>query len=497
MRHKFILALLIVLFVISTSLCGLGFYYDEKNNKELDNKIDNDKLKEVLECTFDGELVQGAEYVNGQYTYRYMQEYHYLYGIDYEWQDIHEDGWGVILTDKESTAPVTTKLCYTINGKPIVSMSYMFDDSNATEIDLSSFDTSNVINMSGMFYGSSATKIDLSNFNTSNVKNMISMFELSHVLALDLSSFDTSKVTDMSYMFRQSSVKELDLSSFNTSNVTQMDGMFSDASVTKLDLSSFDTHNVIDMHSMFQGIKTKKLDLSNFDTSNVTNMYKMFVNSSTIEIVGLNKFNTGNVEDMGGMFANSSVTKLDLSSFDTFKVVDMSAMFANSKLTEIKGLENFYTREVVYMDEMFAYLDVEIINVSSFNTENVETMNGMFAYSKATEIKGLENFDTSNVEDMRMMFKNSNVDKLDLSSFNLSNIKTIIVCSEINDNDKYRGYCLDDSDIYVKGKDNVFGTYGMFEGVKATVGYARTQADADKLNQSGDKPSNLNFIVKQ
>ena len=39
------------------------------------------KAPEVLNCTYDGELIKGAEYVNGQYTYRYMQqgEFQYIY----------------------------------------------------------------------------------------------------------------------------------------------------------------------------------------------------------------------------------------------------------------------------------------------------------------------------------------------------------------------------------------------------------------------------------
>ncbi len=64
----------------------------------------------VINCTFDGELVQGAEYVNGQYTYRYKQE-PYLS----RWLNISTDGWGVTLTDKESTAPVTSEVCTYIN----------------------------------------------------------------------------------------------------------------------------------------------------------------------------------------------------------------------------------------------------------------------------------------------------------------------------------------------------------------------------------------------
>ena len=49
------------------------------------------KLPAPVYCTFDGEMVQGAEYVNGQYTYRYMQE-----GDESEsdliWKNIEEDG---------------------------------------------------------------------------------------------------------------------------------------------------------------------------------------------------------------------------------------------------------------------------------------------------------------------------------------------------------------------------------------------------------------------
>ena len=49
-----------------------------------------------------------------------------------------------------------------------------------------------------MFGGSQATTLDLSSFDTSNVTNMSSMFSFS---TLDLSSFDTSSVTTMNFMF--------------------------------------------------------------------------------------------------------------------------------------------------------------------------------------------------------------------------------------------------------------------------------------------------------
>ena len=130
-------------------------------------------------CTYDGELTPGAEYTNGQYTYRYMQEYGYNSSTSsYEWQNIENDGWGVRLSDASSTDPVTTILCTSINDKPIVSMSYMFSNSKTTSIDTSSFDTTNVTSMSGMFAGcSSLTDIDVTEFDTSNVTNMTAMFD--------------------------------------------------------------------------------------------------------------------------------------------------------------------------------------------------------------------------------------------------------------------------------------------------------------------------------
>ena len=177
-------------------------------------------------CTFDGELTQGVEYVNGQYTYRYKQEGTSSSTNDLGWSGISTNGWGVQLTDKSSTDPVTSKVCTYINNKPVISMSSMFSNSQATTLDLSNFDTSKVANMYAMFLNSQATTLDVSSFNTSNVKNMSLMFYNSQATTLDVSSFDTSKVTNMSSMFSNSQATTLDLSSFDTSKVANMYAMF-------------------------------------------------------------------------------------------------------------------------------------------------------------------------------------------------------------------------------------------------------------------------------
>ena len=143
-----------------------------------------------------------------------------------------------------------------------------------------------------------------------------------------------------------------------------------------------------------------------------------------------------NVTDMSSMFDGSAATTLDLSSFDTSSVTDMRYMFSNSAATTL--------------------------DLSNFNTSNVTTMNSMFSNSKATTLD-LSNFNTSKVTDMNSMFSYSKATTLDLSSFNTSKVTDMS---------------------------------SMFRSSAATVGYARTQTDADKFNTSSNKPAGLNFVVK-
>jgi surface protein len=168
---------------------------------------------------------------------------------------------------------------------------------------------------------------------------------------------------------------------------------------------------------------------------NVTNMVGMF-HSSKATILDLSNFNTSNVTDMRDMFYNSQATTLDLSSFDTFNVTNMNGMFYGSKITSL--------------------------DLSNFNTSSVTSMGNMFGNSQATSLN-LSSFDTSSVTNMNVMFYGSKITSLDLSSFNTSSVTDMS---------------------------------NMFQNAQSTIGYARTQVDADKFNTSSNKPVGLNFVVK-
>ena len=308
-----------------------GWYTDSSYTNQitsLTNVTEDTKLYAKWNCIFNGTLTQGTEFVKGQYTYRYMQ----AYGVDFSdsWVNITDDGWGVTLTNKESTEPVTSRVCAYINNKPVSIMTYMFSNSNATSINLKNFNTSNAIYMTGMFSGSKAKSLNLSNFDTSKVTDMSNMFSESQALTIDLSSFKTNNLTNMSQIFTYTQARTIDLSGIDTSNVTNMNGMFMYSQATTIKgINSFNTSNVIDMSFMFAKSKISAIDLNNFETSNVTNMF--------------------------AMFSNSNFTELNLSSFDTSKVTDMSQMFSNCpNLKTIYSSNNFVTTSVRTDSDMFS-----------------------------------------------------------------------------------------------------------------------------------------------
>ena len=263
-----------------------------------------------------------------------------------------------------------------------------------------------------IYYYSENEKILLNDNSNRLFQNLTALEEI------DLSSFDTSNVTDMSFMFNYcTKLKQLDLSNFDTSNVTSIQGMFQKCeSLEEVDLSSFDTSNVTDMNYMFNYCtKLKQLDLSNFDTSNVTSIRVMFQRCESLEEVDLSNFNTSKVTDMAYLFNKDiNLKSINISNFDTSNVSSMRSMFYNcSKLTEL-DVSKFDTSNVEEMNFMFlGCSSLKSIDVSNFNTSKVTTMKSMFNKCNSLEQLDISNFDTSNVTDMSFMFKyGSNVSKM-------------------------------------------------------------------------------------
>ena len=118
---------------------------------------------------------------------------------------------------------------------------------------------------------------------------------------------------------------------------------------------------------------------------------------------------------------------LDLSGFDTKNINNMSCMFYNCKMLKNINLLNFDTQKVKNMSYMFAFCNsLKNLDLSSFNTQNVTDMNNMFIDCNNLMYLDLSNFNTNNVINMSYMFRgNTSLKYLDLSNFNTRKVKAI------------------------------------------------------------------------
>ena len=103
-----------------------------------------------------------------------------------------------------------------------------------------------------------------------------------------------------------------------------------------------------------------------------------------------------------------ALTSLDVSNFNTQNVEDMSYMFnVCIRLTSL-NVSNFDTQKVKDMNDMFYNCNrLTSLDLSNFDTQNVEDMSYMFSNFNSLTSLDLSNFDTKEVTDMSSMFWNS------------------------------------------------------------------------------------------
>ena len=123
----------------------------------------------------------------------------------------------------------------------------------------------------------------------------------------------------------------------------------------------------------------------------------------------------------------SSLKSIDLSSFNTTNVNDMKDMLCLCSSLQSINLSSFNTTNVENMRYMFyGCSSLQSINLSSFNTTNVEDMSCMFYGCSSLKSINLSSFNTTNVNDMFGMFwACSSLQSIDLSSFNTIKVKNM------------------------------------------------------------------------
>lgn len=204
---------------------------------------------------------------------------------------------------------------------------------------------------------------------------------LSYLTTVDLTGLDTSNYTDMESMFNgYNNLKSIDVSGLDTRNATNMSNTFTDcSSLEYLDLRSWDTSKVESFWNMFLNCSSlKSIDVSSFNTSKVSNyfsFYTMFSGCSSLETIDLSNFD----------FSNSGSYSI-------------SGMFQNcSSLKSVKFPSDVHFNNNVETKQVFSSCDsLETLDLSSFDTTNVTSMDSMFNYCKSLKNLTLGNNWASN-----------------------------------------------------------------------------------------------------
>ena len=183
------------------------------------------------------------------------------------------------------------------------------------------------------------------------------------------------------------------------------------------------------------------------------------------------------MENTSFMFYHcTSLKSIDLSSFNTSNVNDMHCMFEGCSSLKSIGLSPFNTNNVIDMSCMFnGCKSLQSIDLSSFNTSNVNNMRDMFYDCSSLKSIDLSSFNTSNVNNTRSMFKDcSSLKSIDLSGFNTSNVNNMSYMF-------WNCYSLKSLDLSSFNTSNVQDMSSMFEGCSSL------KKENIKLNNNDEK----------
>lgn len=139
----------------------------------------------------------------------------------------------------------------------------------------------------------------------------------------------------------------------------------------------------------------------NWDTSNVQTMGGMFQMASKFNSDSIAAFDTSNCLDMANVFAYASAFNVDVSSWNTERVTTMNSAFRSALSFNHDLLWN--TAQVRDFSHMFQSA-TSFNGYLSFQTSRATDTSSMFHTAASFTGKGLSSFDTSSVQTMESMF---------------------------------------------------------------------------------------------
>ena len=322
-----------------------------------------------------------------------------------------------------------------INGGTLQNIQEIFKDNYAAEkiILPTVFDTSNVTNMASSFENCQRLT-EIGNYSQLNLKSVTNASRLfADAESLDLKQIipqlKTDNIENASFMFylAYSSAPVAFSNNFKTNTTTTMQSMFQGFMTPSLDISHFSLESTTTMEGMFSG---KEASLSYpvggqyyavseviwpnsiLNAPHLTTMKSLFHENHHITKLSLPKFISPALTDTSFMFfkIDKEITELDVNGLDTQNVEDMSEMFEGVKFDRgsLGGsfAPKFKTTSLKNMYGMFYNMNVDHLDLTALDVSNVTNMEYTLsdAYFITVDLTG---WNTSNVENMKYLFYDS------------------------------------------------------------------------------------------
>ena len=151
---------------------------------------------------------------------------------------------------------------------------------------------------------------------------------------------------------------------------------------------------------------------------------RYYKNKSFIDLTDLD---ISELDDLCGIFGGlNKVEVVDISGWNTSNVTTMEDMFSFcDKLKNIIGIENLDVSKLEDATSMFYYCkNLVELDLTNWNPVSLQHTYEMFSgCSNLKIIENIENWQLPNIKNVRQMFYNCVKLNVDLSNWNLSNIK--------------------------------------------------------------------------
>jgi len=116
----------------------------------------------------------------------------------------------------------------------------------------------------------------------SSVRNLSYMFNNADAFNQNISGWNVSLVTNMSYMFAETLLFDQNIGTWNVSSVTDMSSMFNTAAAFNRNISTWNVSNVLDMTSMFQNAPLFDQDIQVWVVVSPTTLTNMFTGATAM-----------------------------------------------------------------------------------------------------------------------------------------------------------------------------------------------------------------------